>query len=67
MFDPKVYCEACRELKAPEDKIEEIIKQARNIFQKNKAKGKNNNRIIKGSKPSRQNLPNNNKIKHFSD
>lgn len=25
MFDPKLYREACRELKAPEDKIEEII------------------------------------------
>ena len=25
MFDPKLYREACRELRAPEDKIEEII------------------------------------------
>ena len=25
MFDPKVYREACRELRAPEDKIEEVI------------------------------------------
>ena len=25
MFDPKLYREACRELSAPEDKIEEII------------------------------------------
>lgn len=25
MFDPKLYHEACRELRAPEDKIEEII------------------------------------------
>ena len=25
MFDPKLYREACRELKAPEDKIEEVI------------------------------------------
>ena len=25
MFDPKEYCEVCRELRAPEKKIEEII------------------------------------------
>ena len=25
MFDQKLYREACRELRAPEDKIEEII------------------------------------------
>ena len=25
MFDPKLYREACRELKVPEDKIEEVI------------------------------------------
>ena len=25
MFDPKLYREACREIEAPEDKIEEII------------------------------------------
>ncbi len=30
MFDPKLYREACRELTAPEDKIEEIIAMAEN-------------------------------------
>lgn len=34
MFDPKVYCEACRELKAPEDKIEEIINMTEHTNQK---------------------------------
>ena len=30
MFDPKLYREACRELRAPEDKIEEIIAMTEN-------------------------------------
>lgn len=30
MFDPKLYREACRELKAPEDKIEEVIAMTEN-------------------------------------
>lgn len=34
MFDPKLYCEACREIKAPEDKIEEIIAMTENTSKK---------------------------------
>ena len=30
MFDPKLYHEACRELRAPEEKIEEILTMAKN-------------------------------------
>lgn len=30
MFDPRLYREACRELKAPEDKIEEVIAMTEN-------------------------------------
>ena len=34
MFDPKLYREACRELRAPEDKIEEIIAMTEKTNQK---------------------------------
>lgn len=34
MFDPKLYREACRELKAPEEKIEEIIAMTENTSKK---------------------------------
>ena len=34
MFDPKLYREACRELKAPEDKIEEVIAITENTNKK---------------------------------
>lgn len=34
MFDPRLYREACRELKAPEDKIEEVIEMTENINKK---------------------------------
>ena len=34
MFDPKVYREACRELRAPEDKIEEVIAMTENTNKK---------------------------------
>ena len=34
MFDPKVYREACRELRAPEDKIEEVITMTENTNKK---------------------------------
>ena len=34
MFDPKLYREACRELKAPEDKIEEMIAMTENTNKK---------------------------------
>ena len=34
MFDPKVYREACRELRAPEDKIEEVITMTENTSKK---------------------------------
>lgn len=34
MFDPKLYRDACRELKAPEDKIEEIIAMTEKTNQK---------------------------------
>lgn len=34
MFDPKLYREACRELTAPEDKIEEIIAMTENTNKK---------------------------------
>lgn len=34
MFDPKVYREACRELRAPEDKIEEVIEMTENTKKK---------------------------------
>lgn len=34
MFDPKKYCEVCRELRAPEKKIEEIIAMTEHHTQK---------------------------------
>ena len=34
MFDPKLYREACRELTAPEDKIEEVIAMTENTNKK---------------------------------
>lgn len=34
MFDPKLYREACREITAPEDKIEEIIAMSENMNKK---------------------------------
>ena len=34
MFDPKLYREACRELAAPEDKLEEIIAMTENTSKK---------------------------------
>lgn len=34
MFDPKLYREACRELSAPEDKVEEIIAMTEKINKK---------------------------------
>ena len=34
MFDPKLYREACRELKAPENRIEEIIAMTNNTDKK---------------------------------
>lgn len=35
MFDPKEYCEVCRELRAPEKKIEEIIAMTEHVPQRN--------------------------------